>query len=72
MCSKTTISLNVHRVVIYVSVFFLVGGGTGSDLPKLKFSVEFPKGLHVILQLQIKKFKTANYLKCKIILTENP
>ena len=34
--------------------------GGGSDLPKFKFSVEFPIGLHAILQLQIKKkFKTA-------------
>ena len=31
------------------------GGGAGSDLPKFKFSVEFPIGLYVILQLQIKK-----------------
>ena len=37
-----------------------------------KFSVEFPIGLYVMLQLQIKKFKIAYYLKCKIILTENP
>ena len=29
--------------------------GGGSDLPKFKFSVEFPIGLHVILQLRIKK-----------------
>ena len=36
--------------------------GGGSDLPKFKFSVEFPIGLHVILQLQIEKFKTAYYL----------
>ena len=41
--------------------------GAGSDLPKFKFSVEFLIGLHVILQLQIKKFKTAQYLKYKII-----
>ena len=43
-------------------------GGSGNDLPKFKFSVEFPIGLHVILQLQIKKFKIACYLKGKIIL----
>ena len=45
--------------------------GAGSDLSNFKFSVEFPIGLHVILQLQIKKFEIAYYLKCKIILTEN-
>ena len=33
--------------------------GAGSDLPKFKFSVEFSIGLHVILQLQRRKFKTA-------------
>ena len=32
----------------------LLGEG-GSDLPKFKFSVEFPIGSHVILQLQILK-----------------
>ena len=47
--------------------------GGGSDLPKFKFSVEFPIGLHVILQLRIKKInKTAYHHKCKIILTKNP
>ena len=39
--------------------FPFLRGGPGSNLPKFKFSVEFPIGLHVILQLQIKKFKTA-------------
>ena len=38
----------------------------------LIFSVQFPIGLHVILQLQIKKIKIAYFLKGKIILTENP
>ena len=50
----------------------ILGRGAGNDLPKFKFSVKFPIGLHIILQLQIKKFKIAYYLKCKIILTENP
>ena len=37
---------------------FYTGGG-GSDLPKSRFSVVFPIGLHVILQQQIlKKIKT--------------
>ena len=48
------------------------GGGGRSNLPKFKFSVEFPIGLHIVLKLQIKKFKIAYYLKCKSILTENP
>ena len=34
-----------------------VQGGAGTDLPKFKFSVKFPIGLHVILQLQIKKIQ---------------
>ena len=29
-------------------------GRAGSDLPKFKFSVALPIGLHVILQLQMK------------------
>ena len=46
-----------------MGVAYWIGlGGVRSDLPKFKFSVEFPIGLHVILQLQIKKFKTAYYL----------
>ena len=50
----------------------LIGGGAGgNNLPKFRFLVEFPIGLHVILQLQIKKIKTAYYRKCKIILTKN-
>ena len=36
--------------------------GGGNDLPKFKFPVEFPIGLHVILQLQIKKKKNQNCL----------
>ena len=35
------------------------GGGAAHDLPKFRFLVEFPIGLHIILQLQIRKFKTA-------------
>ena len=33
--------------------------GDRTRLPKFKFSANFPIGLHVILQLQIKKFKNA-------------
>ena len=62
-----------HQVQNWQRLFYRIHnpGGGQSDLPKFKFSVEFPIGLHVILQLQIKKFKTAHYRKCKIILTEN-
>ena len=33
------------------------GGGGRTRLPKFKFSAKFPIGLHVILQIQIRKFK---------------
>ena len=33
------------------------GGGSRTRLPKFKFSVKFPTGLHVILQIQITKIK---------------
>ena len=33
--------------------------GGRARLPKLKFSANFPIGLYVILQIQIKKFKNA-------------
>ena len=39
----------------YLFTLKLWGEG-GSGLPKFKFSIEFPIGLHVILQLQIKIF----------------
>ena len=48
------------------------GGGGRKRLPKFKFSAKFPIGLHVILQIQIKKFENDCYLMRKIILTENP
>ena len=47
-------------------------GGAGKRLPKFKFSAKFPIGLHVILQIQIKKFENDCYIMWKIILTENP
>ena len=40
-------------------------------LPKFKFSAKFPVGLHVILQIQIRKFKNGFYLMWKIILNKN-
>ena len=33
------------------------GGGGRKRLPKFKFSAKFPIGLHVILQIQIKKIR---------------
>ena len=46
------------------------GGGGRKRLPKFKFSAKFPIGLHVILQIQIKKFENDCYIMWKIILTE--
>ena len=51
---------------------FVFGRGGRKRLPKFKFSAKFPIGLHVILQIQIKKFENDCYLMWKIILTENP
>ena len=51
---------------------FLRTGGGRKCFPKFKFSEKFPIGLHVILQIQIQKFKIAYYFMCKIILTKNP
>ena len=42
-----------------VSVF---PGGGRKRLPKFKFSAKFPIGLHVILQIQIKKFENDCYI----------
>ena len=44
--------------------------GGGECLPKFKFSAKFPIGLHLILKLQIKKFKTCLNQMCRIILTK--
>ena len=46
--------------------------GGRKRLPKFKFSAKFPIGLHVILQIQIKKFENDCYIMWKIILTKNP
>ena len=46
--------------------------GGRTHLPKFKFSANFPIGLHVILQIQIRKFENDCYIMWKIILTENP
>ena len=49
----------------------LYGGGR-TRLPKFKLSANFPIGLHVILQLQIKKNQKCLICYVKNILTENP
>ena len=36
--------------------------GGRKRLPKFKFSAKFPIGLHVILQIQIKKFENDCYI----------
>ena len=56
-------------IMVLVALFFR---GGRKRLPKFKFSAKFPIGLHVILQIQIKKFGNDCYLMWKIILTENP
>ena len=43
-------------------------GGAGNDC----LNLNFPIGLHAILQIQIKKFENDCYIMWKIILTENP
>ena len=49
-----------------------VSRGGRTRLPKFKFSAKFPIGLHVILQIQIKKFENDCYIMWKIIINENP
>ena len=41
---------------------WLKTGGGRKRLPKFKFSAKFPIGLHVILQIQIKKFENDCYI----------
>ena len=59
------------RVHIYSNRSYRGGGGR-TRLPKFKFSAKFPIGLHVILQIQIRKFENDCYIMWKINLTENP
>ena len=39
-----------------------ITGGGRKRLPKFKFSAKFPIGLHVTLQIQIKKFENDCYI----------
>ena len=41
-----------------------------TSLPKVEFSAKFPIGLHLTLQLLIKKFKTSLNQMCNITLTK--
>ena len=41
------------------------GGGGRKRLPKFKFSAKFPIGLHVILQIQIKKNSKMTAILCE-------
>ena len=71
--SKIPTTLNDDITWGLTSFKALIRGGR-TRLPKFKFSTKFHIGLHVILQIQIKK-KNQNSLKIiceKIILTENP
>ena len=45
--------------------FWTILTGGGSYLPKFKFSIEFPIGLHVILQLQMKKNSKLPNILCE-------
>ena len=47
-------------------------GGAGHDCLNLNFRQNFPLGLYVILQIQIKKIENDCYIMWKIILIENP
>ena len=66
-----TEQLHGKRPLLQIDVTIDQGGGR-KRLPKFKFSAKFPIGLHVILQIQIKKFENDCYIMWKIILTENP
>ena len=55
-----------------IKIDFWETRGGRKRLPKFKFSAKFPIGLHVILQIQIKKFENDYYIMWKIILNENP
>ena len=59
-------------VIADLDLVFVTGGGGRTRLAKSKFSAKFLIGLHVILQIQIKKFENDCYFMWKIILTENP
>ena len=63
---------NLGTSLFFVWLLLIRCQGGRTRLPKFKFSAKFPIGLHVILQIQIKKFENDCYIMWKIILTENP
>ena len=56
--STSSLSPQVNR---HLKRYYKVRGGR-KRLPKFKFSAKFPIGLHVILQIQIKKIENDCYL----------
>ena len=65
--------INITEIKGAEKVFYQ--GGGRKRLPKFKFSANFPIGLHVLLQIEIKKntkIKNVLYLMWKNISTENP
>ena len=56
----------VFQIVGAVPFYFQRQGDRKRFAYKFKFSVEFPIGLHVILQLQIKKSKLPTILSAKL------
>ena len=68
----TELSHGNTELQIHFEFCKILRGGGRKRLPKFKFSAKFPIGLHVILQIQIKKFENDCYIMWKIILTENP
>ena len=55
------VRLYFHRIESRINRIEGTGGGR-KRLPKFKFSAKFPIGLHVILQIQIKKFENDCYI----------
>ena len=52
----------VHLNAVFTVIHLRYGGGGRTRLPKFKFSAKFPIGLHVILQIQIRKFENDCYM----------
>ena len=53
--------IHVHTTY-YVPTYIHTDRGGRIRLPKFKFSAKFPIGLHVILQIQIRKFENDCYI----------
>ena len=65
-CSTTSSKKKKKKKKRYHARYHALGGGGGGGgqkrLPKFNFSAKFPIGLHVILQIQIKKFEIDCYI----------